>query len=73
MEMLAQICAINLSFGISNVSYCHAATLSHMYLLDPASYLHKLYGNHMASDKALICGLGGNAKTTVTDEMSYIY
>ena len=24
----------------------------------------------MASDKALICGLGGNAKTTVTNEMS---
>ena len=23
----------------------------------------------MASDKALICGLGGNAKTTVTNEM----
>ena len=36
-------------------------------------YLHKSYGNHMASDKGLICGLGGNAKTTVTNEMSYIY
>ena len=75
-----------------------------MQLLDPASYLHKLYGNHMAFailailhlcllryfpstnlvdradncytslyfyfssfsmfNKALICGLGGNAKTT---------
>ena len=35
-----------------------------MQLLDPASYLHKLYGNHMASDKTLICGLGGNTKTT---------
>ena len=73
MEMLAHICAIDLSFGISNISYCNTATLSHMYLLDPASYLHKLYVNHMASDKALISGLRGNAKTTVTNKMSYIY
>ena len=73
MEMLAQICAIDLSFGISNVSYCHTATHSHSWLPDPASHLLKPYGNHMASDKTIICGLGGYAKTTVTNEMSYIY
>ena len=50
MEMPAQICAIDLSFEISSVSYCQTTT--HVTQLpDPASYLHKSRKPHGLLDR----------------------
>ena len=60
--------------SVMSVTATHHTSTSPQ-LTGQASYLHsKSHGNRMAlRHKALICGLGGNTKTTATNEMSYIY
>ena len=70
--MLAQICVIDLSFEISSASYCQTAT-HHTATRSSILSSQVTETTWPLRHKALIFGLGGNDKTTVTNKMSYIY